>query len=86
MTLPKGRARQIKENTRLEFVKADLLRKGYKVFYYDYQEKALSFRRQSGAMVKYWPFTEYYNGKGIKPGRGYFNLLNELEIVGEKFR
>lgn len=79
MVFSKGYPRDYRENKKLEFAKFNLSRRGYDDCKYDEQEKALYIRRPNGAIVKYWPFTEYFNGKGIKAGRGFFTLLDELK-------
>jgi hypothetical protein len=32
-----------------------------------------------GNMIKYWPYSGWHTGKGIKDGRGLQNLLKQLK-------
>lgn len=63
-------------DTRLDFAKRNIEDFGYEVL--RVSEKELQFEH-NGNLIKFFPFTGWATGRGIKDGRGLENLLNQLE-------
>lgn len=49
---------------------------GYNVVVIDGKELQFEYK---GNMVKFWPYSGWHSGKGIKDGRGLIKLLNQLK-------
>lgn len=38
----------------------------------------------NGNIIKFWPYSGWYTGKNIKDGRGFNNLLKQLNLGGKR--
>lgn len=65
-----------KEDSRIKFAKSELEKRGYKVTH-DVANKCLIFEYKSNT-IRFYPYTGWFTGKGIKDGRGLQTLLKRL--------
>lgn len=60
---------------RIDFAIAELRGAGYDIIYNDGTEIRFEYK---GNVIKVWPYSGWFSGKGIKDGRGIYNLLNQI--------
>lgn len=63
------------EPKRIESCKQKLESMG---FYVEQNHTALVFEFK-GSKIQFWPYSGWHTGKTIKDGRGFENLINQLE-------
>lgn len=66
------------EGPRLSYAIERLASVGITDVAYEGGSRSLSFQWH-GNTVRIWPYTGYFNGKGLKPGRGIENLIRQLK-------
>lgn len=69
--------RNHKEPSRTEYARQLIENLGYKTEY-DSVNKCLTFQLNSN-IIKMYPFTGWFTGRGIGDGRGIHNLIRKLE-------
>lgn len=69
--------RDQKEPSRTEYAKQHIENLGYKTEY-DSANKCLTFRL-NGNLIKMYPFTGWFSGRGTGDGRGIHNLIRKIE-------
>ena len=60
---------------RVEFCVAELESAGWLVTYNDGVEIRFEY---NGRTIKMWPYSGWFSGRGIKDGRGIYNLLRQI--------
>ena len=68
--------REPKERNRMQYAKEQLENKGYAVTE-DSANKSLVIEYK-GNTIRFYPYKGWFTGKGIKDGRGIYNLLRQL--------
>lgn len=75
-----GRLDKDKENRlqpeRLNFAKNKLTKLGFEIHFESKTELRFDY---NGNEIKFFPYSGWHTGKGIKDGRGINNLLNQLK-------
>ena len=66
-----------KEPERKEHALQSLKALGYEVVYSE-NEKCVMFIH-NGNIIRFYPYTAWFTGKGVKDGRGLANLLKQLK-------
>ena len=64
------------QQDRMNYSKQQLEQRGYIVTEVD--RTLLEFTHK-GNTIKFYPYTGWHSGKGIKQGRGFWNLIHKLE-------
>ena len=60
---------------RMQYAINDLQDRGFEVEVIGETELQFQFK---GHTIRFWPYSGYHNGKGIKAGRGLQNLLKQI--------
>lgn len=68
------------EPERMRTCKDTLEEMGYEV--HEYGGNMLEFKYK-GNTIKFYPYSGWHSGKGIKDGRGFQNLIKQLEVEEE---
>lgn len=61
---------------RIKSCKERLEELGYEVIQRDHTLLDIKYK---GNIIKFWPYSGWHSGKGIQQGRGFKNLLKQLE-------
>lgn len=68
--------RQRKESGRVSYARTKLEERGI-VYLYNENIKAIEFVHK-GCIIRFYPYTGWFNGRSVKEGRGLDNLLKQL--------
>ncbi|NJL75313.1 MAG: hypothetical protein HC892_10045 [Saprospiraceae bacterium] len=61
----------------MEFAKKTIEEKGYKTWVSN-DNKHLIIERELGKIIRFFPYSGWHSGSGIKYGRGLQNLLKQI--------
>lgn len=65
------------EPIRHNSTRAELNRLGFEIF--DFDDKKIRIVSPNGHMISFFPYSGWFSGKGIIDGRGFNNLIKQLE-------
>ena len=60
---------------RLKYCLGELEQNGFVITYKDYSRLEFMFE---GSKITLWPYSGWFSGKGIKDGRGFKNLMEQI--------